>query len=343
MTVTEIDAPVAMMASSPSIPVIDLSQDDEGVLIEALLHAFTTIGFCTLINHGVSQPLIAGAFEASRAFFTCLPTETKLKYKYRDQTSNRGYIPFGSESHLSYTEASNSDRKETMDIGWDDEPGFTNLWPTEEELPSEIFKDILLEYFDIMDTLQLKLMRYIGMGLRLPDPNYLVDRCNGKHENLRLLHYPGFCGSGREASRMRGNAHTDFGTITLLVQDQVGGLKVRRKDGVWLFVEPVENSIIVNVGDVSFMLSFSVHQNLKSWDNLYMSVCGSRLRASCFCNFPCREMYVVSQLTFLLLPPLRPTDALDAHEMEQRSSQGDASSSGDPPLLARTRRKKGQR
>ena len=235
---------------SPAIPVIDLSQGDEGVLVDELLHAFTTIGFCTLIHHGIPKDLIAGAFNASKAFFNGLSTETKLQYKYRDQASNRGYIPFGSESHLSYAESSsNSDRKETMDIGWDEEPGFTNLWP--QELPNETFKGPLLKYFDAMDGLQLKLLRLIGMGLQLPDPNYLVDRCNGKHENLRLLHYPEFNGTGQDAGRMRGNPHTDFGVITLLVQDQVGGLKVRNRDGVWLFVEPVENSIVVNVGDVS--------------------------------------------------------------------------------------------
>jgi isopenicillin N synthase-like dioxygenase len=268
----------AMPSSSSSIPVIDLSNGDESVVVEQLMDAFTTIGFCTLIRHGIPQNLIDDAFRASNAFFNTLSTETKLKYRYRDQSSNRGYIPFGSESHLSHTKAeqsSNSDRKETFDIGWEEEPGYANLWPSstgndeDDELSScdeSTFRQPLLRYFDAMDGLQLKLMRWIGMGLKLSDPNYLVDRCNGRHENLRLLHYPAFTVTTTTtttrdgdddnsdisgSNMMRGNPHTDFGTVTLLVQDQVGGLKVQRRDGAWLFVEPVENSIIVNVGDVS--------------------------------------------------------------------------------------------
>ena len=49
---------------------------------------------------------------------------------------------------------------------------------------------------------------------------------------------------------IRGNIHTDFGTLTLLVQDEVGGLRVKNRQGDWMNVEPVPHSIIVNVGDM---------------------------------------------------------------------------------------------
>lgn len=266
------------------IPIIDLSPHrDETEIVSEVLDAFTTIGFCTLINHGISPDLFRKAFDASRNFFE-LPIEIKLKYKYKTPSSNRGYIPYGAEKHDKDKEGrllvtgdakkdtlSNdfpaSDQKETMDIGYDgpdknggnsgEEKVLKNEWP--EELSSRDFREVLETYFEEMDTLHLRLMKYVGKGLALPDDGgYLVQKCNEKHENLRLLHYPSIniahtAGAGTDGSptpMVRGNAHTDFGTLTLLVQDKVGGLKVKRTDGIWIDVQPVKDSIIVNVGDM---------------------------------------------------------------------------------------------
>ncbi|OEU11556.1 Clavaminate synthase-like protein [Fragilariopsis cylindrus CCMP1102] len=270
------------------IPVIDLdlnrrhSSEDE--IITELLTAFTTIGFCTIINHGISSELISNTFKVSKQFFD-LPLEVKLKYKYLSPKSNRGYIPSGMETHDKTYDHSNSDcdslssvtiippdQKETMDIGYDDNNDddeiFKNNWPDQDIIDSSLsndnddddsinFHDVIDEYFSLMDKLYLRLMKYIGLGLGLPDDgDYLVQRCNQHHENLRLLHYPG--GNTNNAnssnSNIRGNAHTDFGALTLLVQDEVGGLKVRRSNNEseeeWIDVKPVPNSIIVNVGDM---------------------------------------------------------------------------------------------
>lgn len=280
-------------------------------MVSELLDAFATIGFCTLVHHGLSSDLIAKAFRASTTFFE-LSTEAKLKYKYKTPLSNRGYIPYGAEKHDKDKEGrplvptlagiatatandickttTAPDQKETMDIGYDDpnsnsniysdgennnnENAFKNEWP--QELPRCDFRDVLECYFEEMDGLYLRLMKYIGKGLGLPDEgDYLVQKCDEKHENLRLLHYPRtvttctrtqqHMGTAIEEdgidddddttnaninATIRGNAHTDFGTLTLLVQDNVGGLKVKRKDGTWIDVRPVEDSIVVNVGDM---------------------------------------------------------------------------------------------
>jgi isopenicillin N synthase-like dioxygenase len=124
------------------------------------------------------------------------------------------------------------------------------MWPST-HIPDTEFKDIMLEYYDTMDKLQLKLMRYIASGLALSNPQSLVDKCNDHHENLRLLHYPTIANSSSNSNTfIRGQPHTDFGSLTLLVQDSVGGLKVQRNDKTWIDVEPVDNSIIVNVGEM---------------------------------------------------------------------------------------------
>lgn len=261
---------------TPSIPVVDLSPDrDESEIVSELLGAFTTIGFCTLVGHGFPPEFFREAFRASKNFFG-LPLEAKLGYKYKTPSSNRGYIPYGAETHDKDKEgrplvavatttttatkdteettttavATKPDQKETMDIGYDDEHCvFRNEWPA--ELSPCDFREVLERYFEEMDALHLRLMGYVGRGLGLPetgDDSSLVGKCNGKHENLRLLHYPSIEGSS--STTTRGNAHTDFGTLTLLVQDGVGGLKVKRNDGTWIDVKPVDDSIVVNVGDM---------------------------------------------------------------------------------------------
>ena len=93
---------------------IDLSQKDD-VIIQQLMDAFTTIGFCTLINHSDDTSFIENAFSASKHFFQ-LPLDTKQKYAYTSQESNRGYIAYGQETHDQFGTVL-PDVKETFDIG----------------------------------------------------------------------------------------------------------------------------------------------------------------------------------------------------------------------------------
>ena len=219
---------------------IDLSQKDD-VIIQQLMDAFTTIGFCTLINHSDDTSFIEDAFSASKQFFQ-LPLDTKQKYAYTSQESNRGYIAYGQETHDRFGTVL-PDVKETFDIGFEGDVEYENMWP--DELASTSYKDTLINYFTTMDRLFLKLLGFLAIGLGL-DKDYLVQKCNQNHENLRLLHYP----SLDDPNRVRGNIHTDFGVLTLLVQDSVGGLKVKHMDGSWISVTPRPGSIVVNVGDM---------------------------------------------------------------------------------------------
>ena len=226
------------------IPTIDLSLDDDTITQE-LYNALTTSGFATLIHHGVSSEIREKAFAASKAFFT-LPLESKLECAYRGHESNRGYIGCGKETH---TNATTADRKETYDINPDPAPPeLSQPWPT--DLDDTTFARDLTNYFNAMDQLQLRVLTYIEKGLLLP-PKYLVERCNERHENLRLLHYPEIelqttNRDDDETPIVRGAVHTDYGTITLLTQDS-GGLQVQGLDGQWIAVTPVPDSVVVNV------------------------------------------------------------------------------------------------
>lgn len=234
----------ASAADVVDIPVVDMSDHrDDMEIAKELVQAFGQIGFATLVHHGVPQATVRKGFSSSKQFFD-LPLETKLQYKYQSHTSNRGYISMGSEKFETLTKP---DRKETFDIGKEGEEGFQTPWP--QELAEQGFKKDLLQYFREFNELNLRIMRLLAIGLGLPDETFFVNRCNEQHCNLRLLHYPEL-ERDTEETIVRGAIHTDYGSITLLSQDTIGGLRAQRLDGSWIGVKPVEGSIIVNVGDM---------------------------------------------------------------------------------------------
>jgi isopenicillin N synthase-like dioxygenase len=202
------------LANGASIPVIDLcAEKPENLLAQEVIETFKTLGFATLINHGVATATIEKGFAASKAFFE-MPLETKRKYKYVSHETNRGYIQPGLENHKTTDMA--DERKETFDIGKEGEAGYNTPWP--QELAHSGFKEDLLQYFQEFNLLNLRLMRLIAIGLGLSDHDYLVSRCDGQHCNLRLLHYLELARTVKGTTIQRGARHTDYGSITLLCQ-----------------------------------------------------------------------------------------------------------------------------
>jgi isopenicillin N synthase-like dioxygenase len=223
------------------IPIIDMNAVD--TCGNEILEAFSTIGFATLTNHGISQSLIERTFQASKSFFE-LPLASKQKFLYENHQSNRGYIPLG---HESFTKDS-PEQKETLDLGpKDDDWNDNKNWPSQELSGS--FQEVMEEYFENFNNLNLRIMKLMAIAWNMEPENFLMDQCNEKHANLRLLHYPQM-ERGKDGIVQRGSVHTDFGTITLLTQDSVGGLLAQKLDGKWVSIPPVPGSIIVNVGEM---------------------------------------------------------------------------------------------
>lgn len=143
--------------------------------------------------------------------------------------------------------------KESLDIGREGVEGFPNRWPDEQENVGLVgFRETMLDFFERCRELHRVVMRGIALGMSLPadffDP-FVADGDN----TLRLLHYPAVsAGAFRGGKCMRAGAHTDFGSLTFLFQDDRGGLQVEKPGtaGLFIDVKPLEGAIVVNSGDL---------------------------------------------------------------------------------------------
>ena len=236
-----------------TLPVIDLSssrEDGSGLAqtAEKIGAACRDVGFFYVINHGVDSALMAAAFAQSRRFFA-LPLEDKKSVASDRIGGNRGYFGLMGEA---LDPARGPDRKEAFNVGFDLAPDDAellagrpfrslNAWPG---LPG--FRATLLAYYDACAALGQRLHRAFAhdLGLR---PDFFDDKFMRPMATLRLLHYPP--GSDEAVEEIGAGVHTDYGNLTLLATDDVGGLEARTRAGEWIEAPPMPGAFVVNIGD----------------------------------------------------------------------------------------------
>ena len=233
-----------------SLPVIDLgdlrSGHEAGLrrIAGEIGAACRGPGFFYVVNHGVPAALVADAFAKSRAFFA-EPLEAKLDIAMEKVGGNRGYSGFMREA---LDPRRGFDAKEAFNVGLEMAPDDASLrtepfralnaWP---RTPG--FRETALAYFDACLALGADLHRAFALDLGLAQDHFAAD-LSRPMATLRLLRYP-----PEPAGEIGAGEHTDYGNITLLAVDGVGGLEVRRRDGVWIDAPAVPGAFIVNIGD----------------------------------------------------------------------------------------------
>lgn len=234
---------------SPVIPFIDLCELDEIEASTAIDNACRESGFFYVAGHGIAPSLTAGMFDVMKEFFA-RPSDFKLRYHIRhSHPHQRGYVPFFEEN---LGEGSFADFKESYDLGVDlapDHPDVVsgkpfsapNVWPEMAQ-----FRETVAAYHAEMVRLGDKLVRLTALGLGL-NPDYFDSAMSDPVANLRLLHYPPrpvgveIIGCG---------AHTDYGFLTILAQDDVSGLQIESDQGGWITIPPIADTFVVNLGDL---------------------------------------------------------------------------------------------
>jgi isopenicillin N synthase-like dioxygenase len=225
---------------------------------EAVNSACTETGFVVVTGHGVPRALTDAVLRVSREFFD-LPLARKLASAPPDAGYPRGYSRLMGES-LAYSanESAPPDLKESLSIGQVQFPeddyhrgapaGLSfadNIWPPE---PAGL-REIWTSYYREMERLAADLMRIFAAALELPE-NFFADKLDRHVSVLRALNYP----EQRSAplpGQLRAGEHTDFGSLTILLQEQApGGLQVQTLTQGWCDVQPVPDSFTINIGDL---------------------------------------------------------------------------------------------
>jgi isopenicillin N synthase-like dioxygenase len=235
------------------IPVLDWSRfssgSDKDGFVRDLGLACRETGFFLLTGHGVDDDLVADVFSNADRFFD-LPTAEKAKLDIRNNTSNRGWAAEGIEN-LDDSKPGQVDAKEAFNIGLDmpaDDPRIlagepfraVNLWP---DLSG--FQPVLIQYFNAVHQLGVALHEAIAIDLGL-EPHYFDTSLDAPLATLRLLRYP--AGKPGDGSIGAG-AHTDYGSVTLLMTDAEPGLQVQPRGKDWVDVPRVPGAFVVNIGD----------------------------------------------------------------------------------------------
>lgn len=251
------------------VPLIDCDQGTrgDGEIAKDIDAALSNTGFMALTNLGLGADARDAIFSLSRRFFAS-PGELKARCAYGAAADNFGYQGLLEES-LDPTRP--ADLKETFTMRnllqvADDNP----RWPDEE------FREVAALFYSRAMTAAERLQRLLALALHMP-ADYFVQRHCGENITLRLLHYPPVAAEGVDTEQMGAGAHTDYGMLTLLLQDDVGGLQVQSADGAWHAVPPREDAIVINSGD---MLERWSNGRYRSTPHRVLPVAGARERYS---------------------------------------------------------------
>jgi isopenicillin N synthase-like dioxygenase len=238
-----------------AVPTVDLS-DDIDLVARRIDAACRGVGFFQIVGHGLDPEIADAAWDVAHDFFA-LPLEDKLATAIPPGDAY-GYGPFKIERlAASLGEATPPDLKETFSVGPFEPapPGLNdpaaafvyspNRWPARLATIEPAFHS----YYDAMAGLVSRVMAAMAIGLGL-DAGWFEPFIDRHTSALRALHYPDLSGQHVEQGQLRAGAHTDYGTLTLLRQDDApGGLQLRGADGEWHDVPAVPGAFVVNVGD----------------------------------------------------------------------------------------------
>ncbi len=247
----------------PLIPVIEINaliggRGDRQVVADRIGQACRECGFFYVTGHGVDESLQQRLGLLSRQFFD-QELEVKMEIGMsRGGRAWRGYFPVGNE-----LTSGQPDLKEGIYFGaelGDDHPMVKagmplhgpNLFPP--NIPQ--FRETVLEYLAAMTELGHKLMAGIALSLGL-DESYFAERYTGDPLTLfRIFNYP----PQSSTTGWGVGEHSDYGLLTILKQDEAGGLQVKSQ-ARWIDARPIPGSFVCNIGDMLDRLTGGLYRS----------------------------------------------------------------------------------
>ena len=213
--------------------------------------AATDIGFFYISNHGISDDLIDQAFAVAKDFFA-LPVEAKETVAV--DTTQRGWMATGM-SRLQG--AKTHDLKEVFFWGTEvaaDDPDLLagkplvamNRWP---DAAFPRLRSELTPYYNAVCGVGEAVLTAISVSLGVA-PDFFKSRYVSPLARGQMVYYPPSTVADEAEERYGVAPHTDFGVLTLLLQDDSGGLQVRTRNGAWIEAPPIPGTLVCNIGDL---------------------------------------------------------------------------------------------
>jgi len=245
------------------IPVIDIapylhgSEPEKRDVANRLAVACREAGFFCITGHGVNEGLISQTRQAGANFFAS-PLQDKRKILRAADRTGCGYYPVADRA---LAKTLGVDTPPDLQEAWVMTPEFIpndpyyqnemghyffakNKWP--KDVPG--FRETVLEYFETMVVLSMKMMGVLALALDLNE-NFFANKIDKATNQFRLIRYPPQDATP-EKHQLRAGAHTDYGALTILRSDDVPGtLQVKIPSGGWTDVRPPPHAFVCNIGD----------------------------------------------------------------------------------------------
>jgi isopenicillin N synthase-like dioxygenase len=241
------------MNTLPIIDIAPLYSADESqwlAVAQQIDRACREWGFFYISGHPIGADRIEALLSQAKTFFA-KPLEEKLKIDITQTSHHRGYGAIATEQ---LDPSQPSDLKETFDMGFDmpaDHPDVLAGKPlrgTNRHPDQPGWSALLEQHYRDMQELAKTLMRAMTLVLGT-ERDFFDKRFEEPVSALRFIHYPPRH-TATSAEQQGAGAHTDYGCVTLLYQDDAGGLQVQNVKGEWIDAPPIAGTFVVNIGDM---------------------------------------------------------------------------------------------
>ncbi|CAI9774470.1 unnamed protein product [Fraxinus pennsylvanica] len=228
--------------SQESIPMIDLSNWDDPRVADMVCNAAEKWGFFQIVNHRIPMQVFENMKNAVHKFFE-LPSGEKKKYS-KEELKKTNNVRYGTSFNPQVEKA--LEWKDWLSLYYVSDEEAAALWPS-------ICRDEALEYMKKTELVIKKLLEMLMKRLNITSIDETNESLLMGSRRINLNYYPKCPNPDLTVGVGR---HSDASTLTILLQDEIGGLYVRKLDtDFWIHVPPIDGSLVINVGDALQILS----------------------------------------------------------------------------------------
>ncbi|KAL8192554.1 hypothetical protein R6Q57_027739 [Mikania cordata] len=228
---------------------IDLSELDgpkHDQVGKAIAHAAETLGFFQVVNHGVPLELLESLKVAAHRFFAQPPEKKSL---YLKGVSPSPMVKYGTSF---VPEKENAlEWKDYISMTYTNDVDALQSWPNE-------CKEVALEYMKTSTEMVRKILKTLILNLGVKADDSRLDELTG----LRMVNMNFYPTCPNPELTVGVGRHSDMGTLTVLLQDGIGGLYVKKDENAttpeneeWIEIPPIHGALVINIGDTLQILS----------------------------------------------------------------------------------------